>query len=79
MRCSSWEIRLLLSTKKLLLVLILIGWNPSRKIYLLHAATGHGHVRHLIQALKRRGAPRDVIQEAERFKCAVRAERSITT
>ena len=59
-----------------------VGSDSSRlesirkRLYLLHAATGHGHVRHLIQALKRRGAPREVIQEAERFKCSVCAERS---
>ena len=43
----------------------------EKKLYLLHAATGHGSVRHLIDALKRRGASEEVIQIAKEFKCSV--------
>ena len=43
----------------------------NKKLYLLHAATGHGSVRHLIEALKRRGASEEVIQAAKEFKCSV--------
>lgn len=48
-----------------------------KKLYLLHAATGHGPVKHLVLALKRRGASPRVIQEAERFTCSVCQERSM--
>ena len=46
-----------------------------RKLYLLHASTGHGPVRHLIQALRRRGVSQEIIQEAEKFECSVCKER----
>ena len=42
-----------------------------RKLYLLHAATGHGPVRHLLQALRRQGVSQEVLQEAEKFECSV--------
>lgn len=48
----------------------------QKRLYLLHAATGHGPVKHLVLALKRRGAPEHVIKEAEQFKCSVCHERS---
>ena len=48
----------------------------KRKLYLIHAATGHGALRHLIQALKRRQAPAEVIRLAEEFRCPVCEERS---
>ncbi|CAE7277358.1 RE1 [Symbiodinium sp. KB8] len=41
----------------------------NKQIYLLHAATGHGSMRHLIDALKRRGASEEVLQAAREFKC----------
>ena len=46
-----------------------------RKLYLLHAATGHGPMRHLIQALRRQGVSREIITEAEKFECSVCKER----
>ena len=46
-----------------------------RKLYLLHAATGHGPVNHLIQALRRRGVSQEVMNEAKKFKCSVCEER----
>ena len=33
----------------------------QKRLYLLHAATGYGPVKHLVLALKRRGAPEHVI------------------
>ncbi|OLQ14879.1 hypothetical protein AK812_SmicGene911 [Symbiodinium microadriaticum] len=42
-----------------------------KKLYLLHCATGHSHPRHMIQALKRRGADERVLKLAEEFKCDV--------
>ena len=43
----------------------------KRQLYLLHAATGHGSTRHLVEALKRRGASDRVIKMAEEFRCSV--------
>ena len=43
----------------------------NKKLYLLHAATGHGSIRHLVDALKRRGASEEVIQAAKEFRCSV--------
>lgn len=50
----------------------------QKKLYLLHAATGHGPIKYLIQALKRREAPAEVLTEAQRFKCSVCEERCRT-
>ena len=47
----------------------------KRKLYLLHAATGHGSVRHMVDALKRRNAKPLVIQLAKEFKCSVCQEK----
>ena len=47
-----------------------------RKLYLLHAATGHGPLKNLVTILKQKGAPPNVIREAERFTCSVCQERS---
>lgn len=46
-----------------------------RRLFLLHSATGHGQIRHLIQTLKRRGVSRNVLKEAEQFRCPVCEER----
>ena len=46
-----------------------------RKLYLLHAATGHGPTRHLIQALRRRGVSARVLEEARKFECQVCKEK----
>ena len=59
------------------------GGNPQelsrekiqQKLYLLHASTGHGPIRHLVQALKRRGVSARVMEEAEKFSCPVCHER----
>ena len=47
-----------------------------KRLYLLHAATGHGSVRHMVDALKRRNADPLVIKLAQEFKCSVCQERS---
>ena len=47
-----------------------------RQLYLLHCATGHSHPRHMVQALKRRGTSKRVIELAESFTCPVCQERS---
>ena len=47
----------------------------QKKLQLLHSATGHGPVRHLIQALRRRGVHKCVLEEAERFVCSICRER----
>ena len=47
----------------------------QRRLYLLHAATGHSPVRYLVQSLKKRGVHPDIIKEAERFTCTVCAEK----
>ena len=67
-------------------------WNPQfksqrekedekirRKLYLLHAATGHSSTRNLIQALRRRNASPRVIELAKQFKCSVCCERAKVT
>lgn len=43
----------------------------KEKLYLLHAATGHGSTRHLVRALEQRGASEEVIQLAKDFKCSI--------
>ena len=47
-----------------------------KQLYLLHSATGHCSKKHLIDALRRRGASKEVMEEAEQFTCSVCAERS---
>ena len=47
-----------------------------KKLYLLHSATGHGPIKHLVRALRIRGAPPWVIKEAENFRCSVCQEKS---
>ena len=46
-----------------------------RQLYLLHAATGHGSKRVLLDALKRRNASPQVLQLAQEFRCSVCEER----
>ncbi|CAE7455783.1 RE1 [Symbiodinium sp. CCMP2592] len=48
----------------------------KRKLYLLHAATGHGSTRHMIDALKRRNAKPLVLQLAKEFTCSICQERA---
>ena len=47
----------------------------KRKIYLLHAATGHGSTRHLVEALKRRQAEPRIIELAKQFRCSICEEK----
>ena len=47
----------------------------KRQLYKLHAATGHGSTKHLVSALKRRGAKPEVIRMAEQFRCSICEER----
>ena len=46
-----------------------------KQLYLLHCATGHSPTRHMIQALKRRGASQRTLELAEAFTCPVCSER----
>ena len=46
-----------------------------KQLYLLHCATGHSHPRHMIQALKRKGADARTLELAENFRCPVCDER----
>ncbi|CAE7216023.1 RE1 [Symbiodinium sp. CCMP2592] len=50
-----------------------------KQLYLLHAATGHGSTRHLIEALKRRKAKPEVLELAKQFKCSICAEKQKVT
>ena len=47
----------------------------KRKIYLLHAATGHGSTRHLVEALERRQAEPRIIELAKQFRCSICEEK----
>ena len=47
----------------------------KKQLYLLHAATGHGSNKHLVEALRRRGAPTRVLELAKEFKCHVCSEK----
>ena len=47
----------------------------NKELYQLHAATGHGSVRHMIGALQKRGAPEHVMVLARKFTCHVCQER----
>lgn len=47
----------------------------NRKLYLLHAATGHSSVRNMVSALQKRGVHPEVLEAAKRFKCPVCEER----
>ena len=42
-----------------------------KQLYLLHAATGHGSNRVMIEALKRRNASARILELAQQFKCSV--------
>ena len=48
----------------------------KRDLYLLHAATGHCSIRHLVQALRRRGAPQKVLELAKKFVCPACQEKA---
>ena len=48
----------------------------QKQLYMLHAATGHGSVKSLVDVLKRRNAHPEIIQMAKDFKCSVCEEKS---
>ena len=43
----------------------------NKKLYLLHAATGHCTTRHMIQAIQWRGVSQRVLELAKQFTCSV--------
>ena len=45
--------------------------RAKKQLYLLHAATGHGSNRSLIEALRRRKVHPDILQLAQEFQCPV--------
>ena len=47
----------------------------KKKLYLLHAATGHGSVRNMVHALQKRGASPKVMELAKKFKCSLCEEK----
>ncbi|CAE7500597.1 RE1, partial [Symbiodinium sp. CCMP2456] len=47
----------------------------KKQLYLLHCATGHSPPKHMVQALKRRGADERTLKLAEDFKCSVCQEK----
>ena len=47
----------------------------KKKLYLLHAATGHGPTRFLVQALQKRGVAKEILELAKNFVCPVCQER----
>ena len=47
----------------------------QRRLYLLHAATGHGSTRNLVEALRKRGAPARVVELAQKFTCSICQEK----
>ena len=47
----------------------------KQQLYRLHAATGHGHVRHMIDALQKRGAGERVLRLAKQFVCPICQEK----
>ena len=51
----------------------------KKKLYLLHAATGHGSVRNMVNALQRRGANKQVLALAKDFKCSICDEKKLVT
>ena len=46
-----------------------------KQLHLLHSATGHGSVRTMVDALKRRGVSERVLEIAQRFQCSACQER----
>ena len=48
----------------------------KKQLYLLHCASGHCSVPHMIEALKRRRAPERTLELAKEFSCPVCQERS---
>ena len=47
----------------------------KRKLHLLHCATGHGSVQHMVSALRRRGASEQILRLAQEFRCSTCDER----
>lgn len=53
--------------------------HVNKQLYRLRAATGHGSVRNMVDALQRRNAPQHVITLAKQFECAVCEEKNKIT
>ena len=49
--------------------------HVKQQLYRLHAATGHGHVRYMIEALRKRGASERVLNLAKQFVCPICQEK----
>ena len=47
----------------------------NKKLYLLHAATGHTSTRNMVAALAKRNAPKRVLELAGNFECAICREK----
>jgi hypothetical protein len=47
----------------------------KKQLYQLHAASGHGHVRHMVEALQKRGASAQVLRLAKEFTCSICQEK----
>lgn len=45
--------------------------DVKRKLYLLHATTGHGNTRHMVHALQKRGVSESVLELARKFSCSI--------
>ena len=48
----------------------------QKQLYMLHAATGHGSVKSLVDVLRRRNAHPEILKMAQEFKCSVCAEKA---
>ena len=46
-----------------------------KQLHLLHSATGHGSVKTMVDALKRRGVSEKVLEVAQKFECSTCQER----
>ena len=53
--------------------------HVKKQLYRLHAATGHGSTRHMVEALQKRGAPKHVVQLAKEFSCPICQEKHKVT
>ena len=47
----------------------------KKKLYLLHAATGHCSIRNMLVMLKKRGASQTVLDAAQKFRCSICEEK----
>ena len=47
-----------------------------KRLYLLHASTGHGPIRHLVRMLQQQNVSPKILEEAKKFTCSVCVEKS---